>query len=53
MLPIYLPALITDAMLELYFASLGAWGLMSGDPIVVVMVDEGSPDHLRVSSIER
>jgi len=47
MLPVYVPALIADAMLELCFASLSAWQLMSGDPIAVVMAEELTPS-LRV-----
>jgi len=43
MLPVYVPALIADAMLELCFASLSVWQLMSGDPIVVIMADELIP----------
>ena len=43
MLLVYVPALIADTMLELCFASLSAWQLMSGDPIAVVMADELTP----------
>jgi len=40
MLPLYLPVIVADAMLEVYLAGLSAWGLTGSDPIVVVMVDD-------------
>lgn len=40
MLLLYLPAIVADAMLEVYLAGLSAWGLTGSDPIVVVMVDD-------------